>query len=343
MSIGKSYVPGSKTTYNTSGNTDKHSNYRALSNQEKIKYLAQAINEGSRDDIRATIFDMYPGWQTRQNNRNMDVIDALMKKGATGEDIATYLTNSGFLDKSTSGKDIKVEDALNWFDSNYTTNSDGTVTKTDTITNSDGTITNNNGTVTKTNTSAQDSGIDYYKSLVDKTLMTDPNSSAANQYRQNMYGAINQYQQASEASLASAELDAYRQLGQTQLQLENQIASQRMQALKSGVTSAQLASQELANIFAAQSAAQQVAQNVLQQKTNIADTYNQQRAGVESNLYNMISNNQVNAANAYAQLGAAQASYNSYVNQPYAQYQALAQTYNKYGANTFKNMMNYQQ
>ena len=173
--------------------------------------------------------------------------------------------------------------------------------------------------------------------------MTDPNSSAANQYRQNMYGAINQYQQASEASLASAELDAYRQLGQTQLQLENQIASQRMQALKSGVTSAQLASQELANIFAAQSAAQQVAQNVLQQKTNIADTYNQQRAGVESNLYNMINNNQINAANAYAQLGAAQASYNSYVNQPYAQYQALAQTYNKYGATTFKNMMNYQQ
>ena len=98
-----------------------------------------------------------------------------------------------------------------------------------------------------------------------------------------------------------------------------------MQALKSGVTSAQLASRELANMFAAQSSAQQIAQNVLSRKAENAATFNQQRAGVVDSMYNMLANNQTTAANAYAQLGAAQASYKSYMQQPYAQYQAMLQ------------------
>ena len=144
-----------------------------------------------------------------------------------------------------------------------------------------------------------------------------------------MYGSINSYEQATNATLASAELDAYKMLGQQQLQLENQIAAQRMQALKSGVTSAQLASQELANMFAAQSSAQQVAQNVLARRADVANTFNQQRAGVTDSLYNMLAHNQTTAANAYAQLGAAQASYNSYMQQPYASYDALMSYYQK--------------
>lgn len=194
---------------------------------------------------------------------------------------------------------------------------------------------------TKSSTSPYDSGLDYYKSLIEDSLATNKNSEFAKQYQADMYGSINSYEQATNATLASAELDAYKMLGQQQLQLENQIAAQRMQALKSGVTSAQLASQELANMFAAQSSAQQVAQNVLAQRADVANTFNQQRAGVTDSLYNMLANNQTTAANAYAQLGAAQASYNSYMQQPWAQYQAglqaakspyyetLMSTYNK--------------
>ena len=178
-------------------------------------------------------------------------------------------------------------------------------------------------------TPSYDSGLDYYKSLIEDSLATNKNSEFAKQYQADMYGSINSYEQATNATLASAELDAYKMLGQQQLQLENQIAAQRMQALKSGVTSAQLASQELANMFAAQSSAQQVAQNVLARRADVANTFNQQRAGVTDSLYNMLANNQTTAANAYAQLGAAQASYNSYMQQPYASYDALMSYYNK--------------
>lgn len=171
------------------------------------------------------------------------------------------------------------------------------------------------------------SGLDYYEELINENLMTDVNSDRAQQYRQNMLGSINSYEQASNASLASAELDAYKMLGQQQLQLESQIAEARMQALKSGTTSAQLASQQLANMFAAQSAAQQTASAVAQQRASMADQYNQQRASVESDLYSLVNNNALTAANAYAQLGAAQASYNSYIQQPYAQYKAMLQSY----------------
>ena len=191
-------------------------------------------------------------------------------------------------------------------------------------------IKNEDGTYTYTKdavTEEPDSGLDYYQELIDKNLMTDPNSERAQQYRQSMYSSINSYEQASQASLASAELDAYRMLGQQQLQLESEIANQRMQALKSGTTSAQLASQQLANMFAAQSAAQQTAAAVMQQRATMADQYNQQRASVESDLYNLTNNNALTAANAYAQLGAAQANYNSYIQQPYAQYKAALNTY----------------
>lgn len=193
----------------------------------------------------------------------------------------------------------------------YTTNEDGTVTPV------------------SSNTSDLDSGLDYYKQLIEDSATTNRNSEFAKQYQADMYSNINAYEQATNATLASAELDAYKMLGQQQLQLENQIASQRMQALKSGVTSAQLASQELANMFAAQSSAQQVAQNVLAQRADSAATFNQQRAGVMTGLYDILANNQTTQANAYAQLGAAQASYNSYMQQPYAQYDALMSYYNK--------------
>ena len=202
----------------------------------------------------------------------------------------------------------------------YTTNEDGTVTPV------------------SSNSSGFNSGLDYYKQLIEDSATTNRNSEFAKQYQADMYSNINAYEQATNATLASAELDAYKVLGQQQLQLENQIASQRMQALKSGVTSAQLASQELANMFAAQSSAQQIAQNVLAKRADSAATFNQQRAGVMTGLYDILANNQTTQANAYAQLGAAQASYNSYMQQPYASYDALMKSYNQYGSNLEKAM-----
>jgi hypothetical protein len=201
-------------------------------------------------------------------------------------------------------------------------------------------VANENGEMVPTNSSSMgyDSGLDYYKQLIEDSLATNKNSEFAKQYQADMYSNINSYEQATNATLASAELDAYRMLGQQQLQLENQIASERMQALKAGTTSAQLASRELANMFAAQSSAQQIAQNVLGRRADTANTFNQQRAGVVDSMYNMLANNQTTAANAYAQLGAAQASYNSYMQQPYASYDALMKSYNQYGSNLEKAM-----
>lgn len=165
--------------------------------------------------------------------------------------------------------------------------------------------------------------------IIEELLMTSPYGERANQYRNAMYNSINQYEQDVNASLASTELDAYRLLGQQQLELENQIASQRMKAIKSGVTSAQLASQELANMFAAQSAASSIAQQTMSNRAQQYNTIAQQRASVESDLYNMINSNQSTGANVYAQLQAAQQSYNSYINQPFASYQAYIDAHRK--------------
>ena len=178
-----------------------------------------------------------------------------------------------------------------------------------------------------TSASGFDSGLDPYVQLVKESLMIDPTSSKAQEYRDAMFASINQYEQSSQAALAGSEMEAYHALGQQQLQLENQIAEQRMHAIKSGVTSAQLASQELANIFSAQAGASQIAAQVMQNRVSAADTFAKQRAAVESDLYGMINANQQTAANAYTQLGAAQASYNSYAQQPYNQYMAALQAY----------------
>ena len=186
-----------------------------------------------------------------------------------------------------------------------------------------------------TSDSGADSGVDEYKQLIQDTLMTDSASQKAQQYQEDMYNAINQYEAATNATLAGSEMEAYRAIGQQQLQLENQIADQRMRAIKSGVTSAQLASQELANIFAAQSGASQIASQVMQNKVSSANTFAQQRAAVSGDMYSMLNANQQTAANAYAQLAATQGSYNSYIQQPWQQYAASANALNTLGIDKY--------
>lgn len=164
--------------------------------------------------------------------------------------------------------------------------------------------------------------INNYDQSIRDNLMLNPNDNSALAYKQDMYGALDQYQATADASLAATEMSAYAMLGQQQLELENTIAEQRMKALKSGTTSAQLASQQLANMFAAQSGAAQVANNMMQTRMNNAAQFAQSRYGISQDMYSMINTNQQTYANARAQLGAIAGSYASTMNQPYAQYDA---------------------
>jgi len=158
-----------------------------------------------------------------------------------------------------------------------------------------------------------------YDQSIRNNLMLNPNDANALAYKQNMYGALDQYQATADASLAATEMSAYAMLGQQQLELESAIAEQRMKALKSGTTSAQLASQQLANMFAAQSGAAQIANNMMQTRMSNANQFAQSRYGITQDMYSMINANQQTYANAQAQLGAIAGSYASTMNQPYAQ------------------------
>lgn len=145
-------------------------------------------------------------------------------------------------------------------------------------------------------------------------LMTDPNGKAANNYKSTMYDAIERERSSLDETVGSAELSAYRMLGQQQLELENTIAEQRKKALRSGTTSAQLAAQQLQNMFAAQSGAAQVAAGLMNTKIANQQQIGQQRTGVMSGMYDMINSQQTIAATAGAQNMAALGSYASYAN-----------------------------
>jgi hypothetical protein len=117
-------------------------------------------------------------------------------------------------------------------------------------------------------------------------------------------------------------MSAYAQLGQQQLELENTIADQRMKALKSGTTSAQLASQQLSNMFAAQSGAAQVANSMMSNRLQNYNTISQARYGVTQDMYNTINANRQAYATAQPQLAAVLGSYAANADSPYLQFDA---------------------
>ena len=137
-------------------------------------------------------------------------------------------------------------------------------------------------------------------------LIIDSNSPGANEYRSAMESSIDRQQAEVDKTIAAAELDAYRMLGNQQLQLERQIADQRMRSLRSGTTSAQLAAMELQNMFAGQTAAAGIASQVMQQRIGNAQQFAQQRGAIEPGLYDMINQNKTTLANVEAQRFAAQ-------------------------------------
>lgn len=169
-------------------------------------------------------------------------------------------------------------------------------------------------------------------------LMTDPNSKLAQQYKGDMYNSIDKEQDLSESLLNSAEMDAYKMIGQKQLELENSIAEQRTKALKAGTTSAQLASMQLANMFASQSGAAEVASGLINTKVQNRQNYMSQKTNVLSGLYEQVNSNKQALLASGAQNFAASSAYASYINQQMAALAANQKYINQYGKEAYKNM-----
>lgn len=140
--------------------------------------------------------------------------------------------------------------------------------------------------------------------------------------------AVNQQYAAEMQELDRAESDMYRSIGMSQRMMERDIAKRRQQALKSGMSTAQLAAQEQQNILAAQTGAAQIAQQ-----------YADQRYGTISQFAG------ANAQN-YANVLAQQQSYGQQLQQFNAQQQAnwantLASAYaQNYAADSYKEQYN---
>lgn len=141
-----------------------------------------------------------------------------------------------------------------------------------------------------------------------------------------MNQATDEKYSAAMSELQRAENDMYRTLGMTQRQMERDIAKRRQQALKSGMSTAQLAAQEQQNLLAAQTGATQIAQQYADQRYNTINQFAGARAqnyttALQSqigwNQQAQTANQQANntwaqtIANAYAQLYAADKSYES--------------------------------
>lgn len=169
-------------------------------------------------------------------------------------------------------------------------------------------------------------------------LMTDPNSKLAQQYKGDMYNSIDKEQDLSESLLNSAEMDAYKMIGQKQLELENSIAEQRTKALKAGTTSAQLASMQLANMFASQSGAAEVASGLINTKVQNRQNYMSQKTNVLSGLYEQVNSNRQAQLTSGAQNFAASSAYASYINQQMASLAANQKYINQYGKQAYKDM-----
>ena len=84
---------------------------------------------------------------------------------------------------------------------------------------------------------------------------------------------VNQQYAAELEELARAENDMYRAVGLSQRQMERDIAKRRQQALKSGMSTAQLAAQEQQNILAAQMGATQIAQDYANQRYGVSNQF----------------------------------------------------------------------
>lgn len=187
---------------------------------------------------------------------------------------------------------------------------------------------------------------DYLNSLIsdaykDQTnMILDPDSSVAQRYLSDMTNSINAEEAEYNKTLNDLELSAYRQIGYAQQELENTIAENRLKAIKSGTTSAQLAAQQLNSMFAAQSGAATIAQQAYSDRLSAAQEYSQMRnTGLTTSLYDTINNNKTTLNTTGAQNLAATSSYASYINSQLANLQANTAAYNTYGKTDYNRIM----
>lgn len=148
------------------------------------------------------------------------------------------------------------------------------------------------------------------------TMNVDPTTGLSNQY-QTYLDALNaasdqQYNIAMQ-ELDVAENQMLRSIGLSQRQMERDIAKRRQQALKSGMSTAQLAAQEQQNILAAQTGATQIAQQYADQRYgmvnqfagNAAQNYANVLGQQTESLVNSQNNSYSNLMSAWAQMYAA--------------------------------------
>lgn len=265
-----------------------------------------------------------PNIGPEQTKALIDVLSRLMDSGYSAEQSIDYINSKGWFNKEVTGEAIRNE--LSQMESDI-----------------------KSGVVADPTKSAlyQDvTSAEYLQSLQDQAyanqanLMVDADSIEAQKYKQDLYTAIDAEQREVNASLEQAELDAYKQIGYQQQALENQIAENRLKALKSGTTSAQLAAQQLNNMFAAQSGAAEIAANAMNQRLTSAQNYAAQRTNVVNDMYNNIQANKQALLTSGAQNYAASTGYASYVNQQLANLQANQRALNSLGTSTYEKLLN---
>ncbi|MFA6755768.1 MAG: hypothetical protein WCR97_04680 [Bacilli bacterium] len=262
----------------------------------------------------------------KQKNNIKNIKAYLEEKGYSSEEIYSYLDNKNYFNPDVKGKDIKEH-----YQSMLTKNAadlDNDV----------------QSTINGTSSSEDISSTEYLDKMQEMAysnksgLMTDYNSVGAQEQLQNMNNSIDQEQNVYNQSLAQSEMSAYSAIGNKQMELENQIAEARTKALKSGTTSAQLASQQLANMFAAQSGVAEIRSQYGSLEATANQGYAAKKTANMSNLYNILNTNQATLASTGAQNYAAAASYMATVNQQKAALQANANIVNANSSDYLKSL-----
>lgn len=95
---------------------------------------------------------------------------------------------------------------------------------------------------------------------------------------------------------STSEMAMYDAIGRTQLQAERDIAQRRVQALRSGMTSSQLAAFEMQNLQAAQLGATEIGQQYAKERAGIMTEYAGMEDEARAGLFEILNGNVANIA-----------------------------------------------
>lgn len=142
--------------------------------------------------------------------------------------------------------------------------------------------------------------MDAFNKYQPDTMNVDPTTGLSNQYQtylDALNAASNQQYNIAMQELDVAENQMLRSIGLSQRQMERDIAKRRQQALKSGMSTAQLAAQEQQNILAAQTGATQIAQQYADQRYGTINQFAGSAAQNYANVLGQQTESLVNAQN----------------------------------------------